>query len=450
MSKPTGFLEWPRTLPLAREPSERIGDSREFEGKLQGELRVQQASRCMGCGVPFCHRGCPLHNLIPEFNELVRLGDLQGAKRRLAETNNFPEVTGRVCPAPCEAACVLSISGDPVTIKQIEKAIAAEEDFAPRPPAFERHERVAVIGSGPAGLAAAQQLRRLGYQITVFERSDRVGGLLRYGIPDFKLDKTLVDRRVQQLRKEGVRFVLNTEVGVDIPLSLIERDHQAVAIAVGAERARDIVVPGRDLAGVHFAMEYLEAQNRALASAADSAVDARGKDVVILGGGDTGADCVGTAHRQGARSVTQLEIMPAPPTRRAADNPWPEWPLVFRTSASHEEGGLRLFEASTQAFVGDRHGHVSGVLMRSGDGREQQLPAQLVLIAAGFVGVRTPAFMELSKQRPANWFVAGDARRGASLVVWAIAEGRRMAEAIDHFLQRGSHLESPHHSSAPL
>lgn len=454
-TKATGFLTINRSTPVARAAKERIADSHEFEGKLTGKPLKQQATRCMDCGVPFCHQGCPLGNLIPEFNELVRVGKMSEAAQRLASTNNFPEVTGRVCPAPCEAACVLAINSEPVTIKHLEKAIAAEEDFAPQPPRIERGERIAIVGSGPAGLAAAQQLRRAGYGVTVFERSDKIGGLLRYGIPDFKLDKRLLDSRVQQLRLEGVRFVTGVEVGVDITLEKLERDHAAVGLAIGAPKPRDVQVPGRELQGVHFAMDYLTAANRAVSDGVPSALSAAGQHVVILGGGDTGADCVGTAHRQGAASVTQLEIMPRPAATRPAANPWPEWPLVFRTSASHEEGGAREFAVQTQAFVGTTH--VESLELCEVEWRDgvpvpqsvtRRIPATLVLIAAGFVGVEAEPWKQKLPMTPRGTltaapdfstprhkvFACGDATRGASLVVWAIAEGRQMAKSIERWL----------------
>ena len=463
MGNPRGFLELTRRLPKKRPASERIHDYREAEPLLEGERLAQQASRCMDCGVPFCHSGCPLGNLIPEWNDLVYKGRLDEATVRLHATNNFPEMTGRLCPAPCEASCVLALNDDPVTIKAIEAAIA-ERALAlglPPEPAPERTgRRVAVIGSGPAGLACAQQLAREGHEVVVFEKADAAGGLLRYGIPDFKMDKALLDRRLEQLVAEGVELRCGVEAGVTVTADELEAQFDAIAIAAGAQRPRPLGVPGEDLAGVHFAMEYLTQQNRVIAGRPiGERISAEGKHVLILGGGDTGADCLGTAHRQGAASVTQLEIAERPPETRSADNPWPEWPLIFRVSPAHEEGGERAYALMTTRLEGTG-GKVERLIAQTArrDGRgfvaepgtERAFAAQLVLIATGFVGGEPsslPADLGLdvdasgrlvaddrARTRRPHVFAFGDARRGASLVVWAIAEGRVAAHSISLFL----------------
>ncbi len=430
---------------------------------------ADQASRCMGCGTPFCLNGCPLGNLIPEWNDLVHREQWREAAERLHSTNNFPEVTGRICPAPCEASCVLSINDDPVTISPIEKQIAevawSEGWVVPRPAAMRTGKRVAVVGSGPAGLAAAQQLVRAGHRVVVYERDDRPGGLLRYGIPEFKLEKSILDRRLDQMRAEGTVFETGVEVGRDLPADQLLADVDALVLAGGATVARDLPIPGRDLHGVHQAMEYLPLANRVQEGDLDeSPVSARGRRVVVIGGGDTGADCLGTAHRQGASSVHQLEIMPQPPERRDPSTPWPLWPLQLRTSAAHEEGGERLWSVSTQRFLGDGRGQLAGlvlaqVAMTMDGGRpsftvvpdtETELPCELVLLALGFVGAeRSPMLAQLGVEldargnvgRDAQWttnregvFVCGDMSRGQSLVVWAIAEGRSAAAAVDRYL----------------
>jgi glutamate synthase (NADPH/NADH) small chain len=423
----------------------------------------------MGCGTPFCLNGCPLGNLIPEWNDLVHREQWREAAERLHSTNNFPEVTGRICPAPCEASCVLSINDDPVTISPIEKQIAevawSEGWVVPRPAAMRTGKRVAVVGSGPAGLAAAQQLVRAGHRVVVYERDDRPGGLLRYGIPEFKLEKSILDRRLDQMRAEGTVFETGVEVGRDLPADQLLADVDALVLAGGATVARDLPIPGRDLHGVHQAMEYLPLANRVQEGDLDeSPVSARGRRVVVIGGGDTGADCLGTAHRQGASSVHQLEIMPQPPERRDPSTPWPLWPLQLRTSAAHEEGGERLWSVSTQRFLGDGRGQLAGlvlaqVAMTMDGGRpsftvvpdtETELPCELVLLALGFVGAeRSPMLAQLGVEldargnvgRDAQWttnregvFVCGDMSRGQSLVVWAIAEGRSAAAAVDRYL----------------
>jgi glutamate synthase (NADPH/NADH) small chain len=421
----------------------------------------------MDCGIPFCHKGCPLGNLIPEWNDHVYRGRLDEAVEALEATNNFPEVTGRVCPAPCEASCVLNIEGSPVTIKEVERAIAAHafasEPLQARPSSFRKGRSVAIIGSGPAGLASAQQLARCGYDVTVLERDDRIGGLLRYGIPDFKLEKHWLDRRADQMQREGVVFRTSVEVGVDLPADELRASFDAIILCVGAGQPRDLAVPGRELAGVHFAMEFLAQQNRRVAGDAVSATDAivaTGKRVVILGGGDTGSDCLGTSHRQGAASVIQLELMPEPPRERLAANPWPEWPFVLRTSSSHEEGGERDFAVMTKRLAGHagRVRALEAVRVRLEGGKfheipgsEREIPCDLVLLAMGFVGPRRSRLLEelgvLLDARGnvatssyatsvAGVFAAGDAARGASLVVWAIAEGRKAAEAAGAYLSR--------------
>ncbi|MEQ1759206.1 MAG: glutamate synthase subunit beta [Vicinamibacterales bacterium] len=480
MGKPTGFIEIHRKKHPTRPVDERVQDWREVYVPYQvGELQ-QQASRCMDCGVPFCHQGCPLGNLIPDWNDLIYRDRWRAAIDRLHATNNFPEFTGRLCPAPCEGSCVLGINDDPVTIKAVEVAIidrAFDEQWVtPNPPTNRTWKKVAVIGSGPAGLAAADQLNRAGHLVTVFERADRIGGLLRYGIPEFKMEKAVLDRRLSLLRDEGIVFRTGVSVGSDVPLSRLRAEYDAVLLAAGACQPRDLTVPGRQLHGVHFAMEYLTLQNRRNEGdqIEDSAfISARGKHVIIIGGGDTGADCLGTAHRQGAKSVMQLELMPTPPETRADDNPWPQWPQVFRVSPAHEEGGERLFSVSTVAFEGDAEGCVRAlravkvervstggrVSFQPVEGSEFEIPAELVLLAMGFSGPeRGPLVDELSMKitdrgnvwRDKNWmtsipgiFTAGDMQRGQSLIVWAIAEGRSAARAIDHFLMGESFLPAP-------
>ncbi|HEU4533550.1 MAG TPA: glutamate synthase subunit beta [Polyangiaceae bacterium] len=472
MGDPRGFLRLGREKAPARPVAERLRDWGEFEQPPPEAALREQAGRCMDCGIPFCHRGCPLGNLIPEWNDAVYRGDLASARAALAATNNFPEVTGRVCPAPCEAACVLALHEAPVTIKDVERAIAEGVELSPVPARARSGRRVAVVGSGPAGLAAAQQLARAGHDVTVFERDARPGGLLRYGIPDFKLGKEVIDRRLAQLRAEGVRFVTGADVGTSPRADELRRSFDAVVVCVGAGRPRDLDVPGRDLAGIHFAMAFLTEQNRRVAGEpppsparpasaspgpradGEGPLWASGKHVIVIGGGDTGSDCLGTALRQGALSVRQLELMPAPPLRRLPENPWPEWPLVLRTSSSQEEGGEREFAVRTLGFVGE-NGRVTGLralrLDAGGAGAgEIVLPCDLALLAAGFVGVEPlPLWSQLGLQPdergriPADpdgrtsqpgVFAAGDATRGASLVVWAIAEGRRVAASVGAFL----------------
>jgi glutamate synthase (NADPH/NADH) small chain len=470
MAKTTGFLEYTRELPQRRPPAERIKDWFEIYQPFSHASLTNQAARCMDCGVPFCHNGCPLTNLIPDWNDLVWRGEWRDAVRQLHATNNFPEFTGRICPAPCEASCVLGINEPPVTIKQIEKSIidrAFKEGFIkPEPAANKTGRRVAVVGSGPAGLAAAQQRARAGHDVTVFEKNDRIGGLLRYGIPNFKMEKHLIDRRLEQMRGEGVAFQTNAHIGVSISAEELRRKFDAILLSGGAEHPRDLKVPGRELKGIHFAMEFLPQQNRVCeGDPVASQILATGKRVVIIGGGDTGADCLGTSHRQGALSVTQFELLPRPPEERSASTPWPLWPLQLRVESSHEEGGARDWSVSTVKFTGDEQGNVKQLhAIRVGPapkfepqpGTEFTLEADLVLLAMGFLG---PVKHGLLEQLRVNLdgrgnvatdashmssvpgvFAAGDMRRGQSLVVWAIAEGRKAARGIDEYLMGESRL----------
>ena len=433
------------------------------------QATAEQAARCMSCGTPFCHSSCPMGNLIPEWNELVHRERWREASDRLHATNNFPEITGRVCPALCEASCVLSINDQPVTVAPVEKSVAeiawAEGWVVPRPAAVKTHQRVAVVGSGPAGLAAAQQLARAGHHVVVYERADRLGGLLRYGIPEFKLEKWVLERRLDQMRAEGISFETGIEVGVDLPATELRVGVDALVLAGGSTLARDLAIPGRELAGIHQAMEYLTLANRVQEGDLDvPPISARGRHVVVIGGGDTGADCLGTALRQGAASVHQLEIMPRPPDRRDPSTPWPAWPLQLRTSAAHEEGGDRLWSVSTQRFMGDGRGHVAGLVMAGVSltteggrpsftvvaGTETDFDCNLVLLALGFAGPeRSPMLTQLGVEldsrgnvaRDDRWatnregvFVCGDMGRGQSLVAWAVAEGRSAAAAVDRWL----------------
>jgi glutamate synthase (NADPH) small chain len=480
MGKPTGFIEIQRKKHPTRPIDERIRDWREVYLPYPIEDLTQQGARCMDCGIPFCHEGCPLGNLIPDWNDLVYHDRWRAAIDRLHATNNFPEFTGRLCPAPCEGSCVLGINEDPVTIKGIEVSIidrAWDEGWVtPKPPANRTWKNVAVIGSGPAGLAAADQLNRAGHSVTVFEKSNRIGGLLRYGIPEFKMEKSVLNRRLAVMEAEGVIFRPGINAGVDVPMSRLRAEFDAILLAAGAGQPRDLSVPGRDLAGIHFAMEYLTLQNRRCEG--DDVPDAqfisaKDRNVIIIGGGDTGADCLGTVHRQGARSVVQLELLAMPPESRAADNPWPQWPNIFRVSPAHEEGGDRLYSVSTQCFVGDETGRVRTLqavrveTVRQ-NGRMQfvpvpesdfEIPADLVLLAMGFVGPeRGPLLNDLGIKltergnvwRDERWmtsvpgvFTAGDMQRGQSLIVWAIAEGRSAARGIDEYLMGESQLPAP-------
>jgi glutamate synthase (NADPH/NADH) small chain len=480
MGKPTGFIEIHRKKQPTRPVAERVQDWREVYLPYPGGELEAQGARCMDCGIPFCHQGCPLGNLIPDWNDLVYRDRWQAAIERLHATNNFPEFTGKLCPAPCEGSCVLGINDDPVTIKSIEAAIidrAWNEGWVtPRPPTTRTWKRVAIVGSGPAGLAAADQLNRAGHSVTVFEKSDRIGGLLRYGIPEFKMEKRHLDRRLAVMEIEGVVFRAGINVGVDVPAHRLREDYDAVLLAGGSGQPRDLAVPGRDLTGIHYAMDYLTLQNKRCEG--DPILDsefitAQGKHVIIIGGGDTGADCLGTAHRQGALVVHQLELLPQPPKERAADNPWPLWPQIFRVSTAHEEGGERLYAVSTERFSGDASGNVRAlhavrVEMVKKDGRmvfervagsEFEIPADLVLLAMGFTGPEKSALLtdlgvamtdRGNVARDTRWmtnvpgvFAAGDMQRGQSLIVWAIADGRSAARAIDEHLMGESQLPAP-------
>ncbi|OCH79374.1 glutamate synthase subunit beta [Gordonia sp. UCD-TK1] len=490
MADPRGFLEVPKKEAKYRPVAERVQDWDDVYEHADNPIKVLdevsgQARRCMDCGIPFCHSGtagCPLGNLIPEWNDLVRRGRWDAASSRLHATNNFPEFTGMVCPAPCESACVLSISepatGGSVTIKRIEKTIAyeswAEGIIGPEPPESTTGKSVGVVGSGPAGLAAAQQLTRAGHDVSVYERDDRLGGLLRYGIPEYKLQKSDIDRRIAQMRAEGTTFVTNCDVGADLSVADLRANHDAVVLAIGAMEARDNPVPGRELNGIHLAMEHLVPANKECEGDGPSPITAAGKHVVIIGGGDTGADCLGTAHRQGAASVVQLDYNPELPGQRDDErSPWPTWPLIMRTSSAHDEGGERLHQVAVQRFEGDEDGNVTTMVLaevevtRDADGRREitpvseefEIPCELALFAIGFAGVRGGALLtdlEIEPNRRgviscgSDWqtdapgvFVCGDAHRGASLVVWAIAEGRSTARAVDEFLVGESDLPSP-------
>jgi len=474
MADPKGFLTTGRETPTRRPVDIRIRDWREVYEAFPQDHLEKQAGRCMDCGIPFCHNGCPLGNLIPEWNDLVWRHDWRSASERLHATNNFPEFTGRLCPAPCETACVLGINQDPVTIKQVEVEIvdrAWDEGWVtPQPAPRQSGKTVAVIGSGPAGLAAAQQLARAGHTVAVFERADRVGGLLRYGIPEFKMEKRHLDRRVAQMQAEGVKFRAGVDVGTDVTGADLRRRYDAVVVAVGATQWRDLPVEGRELAGVHQAMEFLPGANRVQEGDLEVApIDVAGKHVVIIGGGDTGADCLGTSHRQGAASVTQLEILPHPPQTRPQSQPWPTYPMTYRVTSAHEEGGERIYSVNTARFVDDGSGRVRAleiveVELRDGrfepvPGTERELPADFVFLAMGFTGPeRGPLLEQLEVEldergnvrRDRDFmssvdgvFVAGDAGRGQSLIVWAIAEGRSAAAGVDRWLSGSTTLPAP-------
>jgi glutamate synthase (NADPH/NADH) small chain len=471
MGKITGFKEFTRETPPRRPVEERVNDFFEVYQPFPHEKVRTQAARCMDCGIPFCHTGCPVNNIIPDWNDLVYKDRWKEAIRILHSTNNFPEITGRICPAPCEAACVLGINEPPVAIKLIEKTISerafGEGWILPEPPAFRTGKRVAIVGSGPAGLAAAQQLNRAGHWVTVFEKADRIGGLLRYGIPDFKLEKQIVDRRLEQMIAEGVRFETRAHVGRNVPVEDLRKDYDALLLAGGAEQPRDLNVPGRELKGIHFAMEFLPQQNKVNAGdRVENQILATGKNVIIIGGGDTGADCLGTCHRQKAKSIRQFELMPQPPLERHPSTPWPLWPLQLRTESSHEEGGDRHWSMATTRFTGDENGNVRllhGVRVGPPPkfeplpGTEFTMEADLVLLAMGFLGpVRSGCIEQLGLKLDARGniatdpnymsslpgiFAAGDMRRGQSLVVWAISEGRKAARAIDLYLMGSTRLK---------
>jgi glutamate synthase (NADPH/NADH) small chain len=482
MAKVTGFIEYGRENTPYRPPAERVRDWREVQLDPSPEAVKKQAARCMDCGIPFCNNGCPLGNIIPDWNDLAYRDKWQDALTRLHSTNNFPEFTGLVCPAPCEAACVLGINQDPVTIKQVEWEIIRrgwEEGFVvPLRPERRSGRSVAVVGSGPAGLAAAQQLSRAGHSVTVFEKSDRIGGLLRYGIPDFKLEKWLIDRRLDQMREEGVVFQTGVQVGIDLSTAELRRHFDAVLLCMGSEQSRDLPVPGRDLSGVHFAMDFLAQNNKRVAGDAiadEETILATGKHVIVLGGGDTGSDCVGTSHRQAAKSVTSIELLERPPDQRDRSTPWPNWPLMFRSSSSHDEGGARDFAVMTKRLLGEngRVTKLQAVRLRHlppdpSTGRRDfeeiagsdfEIPADLVLLAMGFIHpVQTGLVQELGVRLDARGnvaadtksfttsepgvFAAGDCRRGQSLVVWALSEGREAARAVDASLAGRSRLQS--------
>jgi glutamate synthase (NADPH) small chain len=478
MADPKGFLHHGREVAERRAVDERVNDWQEVypggPGRALLPIIATQASRCMDCGIPFCHQGCPLGNIIPEWNDLVWRGDWDGAMDRLHATNNFPEFTGRLCPAPCETACVLGINQDPVTIKNVEVAIidkAWDSGYVrPQPPEWLSGKTVAVVGSGPAGLAAAQQLTRAGHTVAVYERADKIGGLLRYGIPEFKMEKSVLDKRLDQMRREGTVFRAGVDVGADLTGEQLTDRYDAVVLAIGATLPRELPVPGRELAGIHQAMDYLPQSNRAvLGEEVPGQVTADGKHVVIIGGGDTGADCLGTATRQRAASITQLEILPEPPGERPAHQPWPTYPMLFRVSSAHEEAGDRVYAVSTQQFLGDEEGRVRAlrlvdVVFEGGRpvevaGTEREIPADLVLLAMGFTGPQTAGLVDQlgcdldergNIRRDASYastvpgvFVAGDCGRGQSLIVWAIAEGRAVAAAVDSHLTGSTALPSP-------
>jgi glutamate synthase (NADPH/NADH) small chain len=477
MGKATGFLESQRVKQPYRPVAERLHDWNQVMLPMAKDVLREQGARCMDCGIPFCHQGCPLGNVIPDWNDLVYRDRWRDAYERLSATNNFPEFTGTLCPAPCEGSCVLGIDGDAVTIRAIELAII-DHAFAsgwvkPEPPLTRTGKRVAVVGSGPAGLAAAQQLNRAGHAVTVFERADRIGGLLRYGIPEFKLEKRVLDRRLDVLRREGIRFQVKAHVGVNLPAERLREEFDALLLAGGAAAPRDLSVPGRELRGIHFAMEYLPLQNRRCLGdeiPEERFISADGKRTVIIGGGDTGADCLGTAHRQGALSVHQFELLPQPPKARVPTNPWPTWPIILRTSSAHEEGGVRDYCISTKRFSG-RDGHVEKLhavrvefvpgsngkpQIRELPGTEFELDVDLVLLAMGFLGPEPNGMLaelgvrltergavatdENSMTDTPGVFAAGDMARGQSLIVWAIAEGRKAARGIDRYLMGSTHL----------
>ncbi len=487
MGKPTGFLEFDRDLPKKRDPKKRINDYNEMYLEFGDEATKKQAARCMDCGIPFCHTGCPLGNIIPEFNDAVYQEDWSLAAEILLSTNNFPEFTGRICPAPCEAACVLGINKPPVAIEHIEKSIIerAFKDnlIKPNVPSVRTGKKVAVVGSGPSGLAAASQLNKAGHLVTVFERAERIGGLLRYGIPDFKLEKNIVERRTNLMEEEGIVFKTNTNIGVNKPIQELMDDFDAIVLCGGATKSRDLPIPGRNLEGIHYAMDFLSQQNNRVAKSKDVLINhkgeklpeeilATGKHVIVIGGGDTGSDCVGTSNRHKAASITQLELLPKPPNERGENDPWPKWPMTLRTSTSHEEGCDRNWAILTKEFIGDEDGNVKKLKIvdikwdKDKNGKmgfveipdtERDIPCDLALLAIGFLhgetkGIRQELDLNLDERgnikttnyqtNIPNVFAAGDIRRGQSLVVWAISEGREAAREVDKYLMGNSNLEA--------
>ena len=483
MGQHDGFLKYDRELPSERPPKDRVGDFKEIYEPFPEDKTKTQASRCMDCGVPFCHSGCPLGNIIPEFNAAVHDEDWKEAVSILYSTNNFPEFTGRICPAPCEASCVLGINKPPVAIEHIEKTIAEKAHelgyITAHPPKQRTGKKIAVIGSGPAGLAAADQLNKAGHWVTVFERESKVGGLLRYGIPDFKLEKWVVDRRIQIMDDEGVHFKVNAEVGKSINPEMLKDEFDSIVVCTGSTVPRNLPIPGRDLKGIHFAMDFLTLQNKEVdGEQIEKKLTAKGKNVVVLGGGDTGSDCIGTSHRQGASSVVQLELMPKPQAKRGESDPWPMWPMTLRTSSSHEEGGERQWSILTKEFIGNESGELTHVKlvdiewvnqggrqqMKEIDGTERLIPCELALLAVGFtqpesslldhLGVtKTNSGTVSAKDYQTNVesiFAAGDARRGQSLVVWAISEGREAARQVDKYLMGSTELPSKNDSFLSL